>query len=246
MPSPTRQVRTLGRVLLGLFVFGQILFLLLANALSVVHHAQADGSLGNTGRMLTNVTERWSQLTSQPQNWSLFAPEVDTECAFVAVELTWDDAEQHRRVLLLSENEPEDLRSYARWGRFRQRRLEASLTTQLWLPEGKELDDVAVVWQQDITDRVRSKHDAMRAYLQSRLASYHGEHPDVPGPREVRLLVRTYRIPAPGDLLTTWPMQQWPLARWRPGTQDDRFLPVEAFDPVMRSYQRLKLPAVRG
>ncbi len=232
MDTPAPRRPTLAAFALGLFVVGQIAFLALANCL---HLLAAIDPAARTCPVLgcsSDLCERWATLTNQPQRWSLFAPTVDTEVAFPAVELVGD----HSSVLLLSVNEPDDLRSYFRVGGARLRRTETALCLPLSMCEGKEIDDVSVHWQTRVADHVRDGARPIRAYLRWRLTAYRREHPDMPEPREVRLLTRTYRLPGPGESFERWPPPyQIPLARWLPG--EDR---VETYNPITSAYDPVR------
>lgn len=105
-PRPTPLV---ARVFLGLFIIWQILFLLSSNLLSLAAKArdywqdqnlvktiapewsQAKGRVADTEHFLSTTTARWSELTGQPQSWSLFAPNVTSVIPFVAVEFCWEN-----------------------------------------------------------------------------------------------------------------------------------------------------------
>ncbi len=97
------------RAFLGLFILWQLFFLFSSNIISLLPKArenwakqrivqnvapdwgEAKGPVANAERSLTQVTSRWSELTGQPQNWSLFAPNVTDIVPFVAVEFCWED-----------------------------------------------------------------------------------------------------------------------------------------------------------
>jgi hypothetical protein len=109
MPPLPAWCRAVPRVLLGLFIFWQLLFLPAANlcglltcarnrlaewpplARAAPDWAQGQGPLHRATEAVGGVTRRWAELTGQPQPWSLFAPEVGPDVAFVAVEFRWDD-----------------------------------------------------------------------------------------------------------------------------------------------------------
>jgi hypothetical protein len=94
---------------LGLFIVGQLFFLFAANFIQLgsafrraldAHPAVApvvskwtnpEGHLHEAGELFAAWTTRWSEVSGQPQNWSLFAPNVTEEIPFVAVELCWED-----------------------------------------------------------------------------------------------------------------------------------------------------------
>jgi hypothetical protein len=101
--------RAAPRVLLGLFIVWQLLFLPAANLCGLLTCArnhlaewpplaqaapdwtQGRGRLHRATEVVGAVTGRWADLTGQPQPWSLFGPEVGHDVAFVAVEIRWDD-----------------------------------------------------------------------------------------------------------------------------------------------------------
>jgi hypothetical protein len=115
MSTARRFLRTLARVGLTLFVFGQILFLVSSNLLGVEEplrerfkkwylkddwhkdvpvpeFVQGKGEIHKTYFDKTRTyTKHWAQLTGQPQSWGLFAPDVGRLLPFPAVELRWDD-----------------------------------------------------------------------------------------------------------------------------------------------------------
>src|SRR5260370_21320270 len=105
----SRPYPLVARFFLGLCVIWQILFLFSSNLLSLAAKArdywqdqnlvktiapnwsQAKGPIADTEHSLSTMTMRWSELTGQPQNWSLFAPNVTSVIPFVAVEFCWDE-----------------------------------------------------------------------------------------------------------------------------------------------------------
>ncbi|MBY0524376.1 MAG: hypothetical protein K2R98_13300 [Gemmataceae bacterium] len=224
---------------LGLFVVGQLFYLVAANILGVWQFASAQDDGWPTAAQA--VTERWADLTGQPQNWSLFAPEVDTASTFAAVELRWDDG-IHPPVLLLSDNEPDHLDRFFRFGRSRLRRYESLLIVTLQVPAGKEEDDVVDGWRERIVNRVRRQWGPMFAYLRWRWIEYQQQHPHLPLPKEVRLLARTYAIGTPGGLAPPLRLVQRPLARRLPESEPSDALPIEAFNPVVNEFD----PVVRS
>src|SRR5260370_37659988 len=105
----SRPYPLVARFFLGLCVIWQILFLFSSNLLSLAAKArdywqdqnfvktiapewsQSKGRVADTEHSLSTMTTRWSELTGQPQNWSLFAPNVTSVIPFVAVEFCWED-----------------------------------------------------------------------------------------------------------------------------------------------------------
>jgi hypothetical protein len=123
--APPRSPTT-AQVFLGLFIVGQLLFLVAANFFGIAEKARPylkerppaepsdafeerllqagrtgaarvapgwtheEGHLYDAMEVITGLTNRWSQLTGQPQDWSLFAPTVYRVTTFVAVQFRWD------------------------------------------------------------------------------------------------------------------------------------------------------------
>src|SRR5207247_880114 len=117
MDTAWRWVRQGAQVGLGLFILWQLCFLPWANFLGILEHARpevhewpavekmaphwacGEGRVYHTFRDVSRLTGAWSELTGQPQNWSLFAPVVGAEVTFVALELRWDDDPSSARAL---------------------------------------------------------------------------------------------------------------------------------------------------
>ena len=249
--------RTAARAALGLFVVGQLLFLLASNLLSVEDAVRAalrksapaqrvapdlfDGS-GRTHvglHAVERVTRRWEEWTGQAQNWQLFAPDVADVVPFLAVELRWEDGLPPW--VLLSDNEPADIRRFVRVGRFRLRRYETTL--ELAPSPGQPLGPRGADWAADIESHVRARARPLLAYLRWRLATFRREHPYLPTPTQVVLCVRLYRVPPPpGPTPWQWEdLGQHPVARWRPGAVVPAgYLPVEAYDPTSERFERVR------
>jgi hypothetical protein len=99
------------QVFLGVFIVGQLLFLVSANLISFLKHArtntfpevrptlealapgweEAKGHLWSPLEHLEKTDAMWAQATGQFQSWSLFAPTIGRECVFPSVELRWDE-----------------------------------------------------------------------------------------------------------------------------------------------------------
>jgi len=312
------------RILLGLFICWQLFFLLSFNLLSLLQRVREfwqdkppaeaiapewlheKGRVANAERAVIGVTTRWAEVSGQPQNWSLFAPNVTSIIPFVAVEFSWDEdpgsarlvsrqlaplaAKQtleeaiiggcawrddrsemqklerrltdllktgdvqapsptawrpHPRasVVLLSANEPADVRRYVKFGRFRLRRFESCIDVSLASPD-KEPDAVVDSWRENIEDRVRDRWRLIEAYLQWQLRRWSQKHPDLPQPKQVILWVRLYRVPPPEDAPSPWYWQgpEWhPVARWQPDAEwQPGLLPVEMFNPVVDRFETVR------
>jgi hypothetical protein len=105
-----------GPILLGLFIVGQLFFLIAANVLgylselrdhvnkrsapaevvqAVEHLAPGwlneQGHLYEVQKLLTSVLKPWEQMTGQYQMWALYSPDIYRDICFPAVEFQWDD-----------------------------------------------------------------------------------------------------------------------------------------------------------
>jgi hypothetical protein len=255
--------RWIARFLLGLFVVWQLVFVVGLNFCEVTRHylvtfedespeafyslVNKESPAGKRFAKLEQVFTRWSELTEQPQKWSLFAPNVWANVPFVAVEFRWDEeppnspaaAGARLPVTLLSDNEPRNVHRYFRIGLFRIRRFEGNLSPNLYHGIDKTDEDMQDEWRRIIR---RAAHDdgvAIRAYMEWRWRQYQAEHPDVETPRQVILHLRTYRIPAPSDTEPPdWSdPEDVPLARWRPHfAYAENALPVEIYDLVAERF----------
>jgi hypothetical protein len=243
-------------VLLGLFVMGQLAFILAANFLPLLRSALAKKSWPGERPvgLVVEGTGYWARWTGQLQGWSLYAPRVPTQSAFVAVQLRWDDDShwpaQHdaRRELLLSSIEPKNPDDYFRpFGTFRLPAYEADLGLVAWSWDAESYAEDPGLWHQRFVAAVRRDWPAMQAYLAWRWHGWRHDHPDQAAPRQALLLARLYQIPPPGQRPWSWsgPVEQ-ALARWRPF--DDPApgcLPVEAYNPATRQFEPVPAEAPR-
>jgi hypothetical protein len=311
------------RILLGVFILWQLFFLVSSNLLSLLPRAREfwqdkpsaeavapewlheKGRLADAERVLTTLTTRWAEVSGQPQNWSLFAPNVTTVIPFVAVEFCWEEEPTSARsisrwlapltpgqvleeailgaavwredpevqgierrlnamlasgdvqapppvawrrqpdtaIVLLSANEPKDVRRYVKLGRFRLRRYESNIDVSLASAD-KNPNAVVDSWRENIEDRVRDHWRLMEAYMRWRLRDWSQEHPGLPEPKQVILWVRIYRVPPPEESPSPWSWQgpEWhPIARWQPGAEwTPEHLSVEMFNPVVERFENLR------
>ena len=197
----------------------------------------------------TTLTHRWSQATLQMQTWSLFAPNVGADCVFPALLLSDEeppeapvqpgDSPVHfdvRGNVVLSDNEPADLTSYVRWGKFRLRRFEGNLVIDLSPRENEKPAETAERFRDRIKAYVHEHAELLLAYLRWRL-----EQSKQTPPRQVILLMRRYTIKPPdaGADFYSGPYTM-PVARWRPdASQRPARQLLEYFDPVTRRFASL-------
>src|SRR5207248_2564804 len=99
-------------------------------------------------------------------------------------------------VVLLSENEPHDLRWFAHVSGFRYRKFEERLTPFAEAADG-HFDPESSGWRKKICDRVDDEPVCMRNYLRWRLKVFQEANPGLPPPTQVILLVRAYKVPWP-------------------------------------------------
>jgi hypothetical protein len=252
------KLRAVLGVLLGLFILGQMIFLPVANLFGFLPtlrdnlrntawaQALAPDWLDKKGRaekILTkanDVSQRWQEMTGQPESWSLFAPDVADDIWFVRVEMNWQDRDssapdaQFQPISFISDNEPPDPNHFFRLGHFRIRRYEMAVEVHLFKEEDKTPEERAADWRDIIREKVRKDWDNMHAYMRYRLQCFQRQRPDLPTPRQLILTVRHYVIPPPRKAPFTWDEpDEVPVARWRlADPPSNEYLPIEAYDPV--------------
>jgi hypothetical protein len=102
---------TAPRILLGVFILGQLVFLFATNFLGFAQEykdhipegwqapieriapgfTRQEGHAWELTQTLSRLTEMWDHITLQPQQWMLFAPNIGRDCTFPALELRWDE-----------------------------------------------------------------------------------------------------------------------------------------------------------
>ena len=238
-----------GQVLLGLFVVGQLCFIMAANFLPVLRSALAKKSEAaqQPVALVMDGIGYWAWGTGQLQGWSQYAPAVPAQSAFIAVELRWDE-DSHwpappdvPRQVLHSAIEPDDPQSYSRpFGSFRLSTYEAKLSLVSWAWDASSYASEPEEWHRRFVAAVRKDWRAMQAYLTWRWSSYcRGQGPDASPPRQALLLARLYEIPPPGQRPWSWggPVEQ-PVARWCPARAAvSDCLPIEAYNPLTRRFE---------
>lgn len=272
MPFLISFARWSASALLGLFVVWQAFFLISSNLLRMADDLKsplkevpfaeqvAPDWLRDKGRLHEGVTwirradKRWSELTAQPQSWSLFAPTVAEHITFPVVELRWDDPrvtaqagppEKLAPQFLRSDNEPPDRLSYFRIGRFRLRRFEGNVVVVL-ATRDRPMEELTDQWRGKIETHLREEGDCVLAYLRRRSDDFQRAHPETPPPRQVILNVRVYRVPPPpGPEPWDWERlhEAYPVVRWLPGAEPQPdYYPLEMYNPVMERFEVLRRP----
>jgi hypothetical protein len=189
---------------------------------------------------------RWEEIWNTNQNWRLFSPGVSDWCCLLGVELRWDDeapgappaAGARPPVRLLSADEPDDLEHYVRVGPWRLRRFEQYLALDLRAEKDETLEEAAARWKTQIAEHVNGQWDTINAYLNWRWLRYKKGEPDLPQPKQIILIARTWGIPPPDEGFgkLTGPTVV-PVARWQPGEQEAGWrAAIESYDPETRRF----------
>jgi hypothetical protein len=242
------------RVLLGVFVTWQLVFLLTSNFLPFFLRAltnsqddfpdqpapkqngQGPGRVYDLAVGVNAIADRWAEATGQlqggVQGWSLYAPSVPEHAVFLEVDVKWHSSGGPRVLQLRARHEPENpLHYFQPFGTFREPAYEASLGLVLWSWDATTAEPE--VWRQRIERYVRREFRAIQAYLFWRLHAARDGAPDREGVEELILLGRSYRIPPPGREPWSWdaPVEQ-PLARWLAAPVPPGYRPIQSFNPV--------------
>jgi hypothetical protein len=282
LPPPQRP--TARQVILGLFVVGQLAFLVTANGVAFIQESRSHlrpavnaeiervipGHVGNSGHTAMFLDEagtavkHWADVTGQDQRWALFAPGVWKVTGFPALLLVWEDAATFAPklaptlarldapdgmealpplvVLFPSDNEPGDVRHFARFGRFRVRRYEMQLILYLTPRDDESDTQTRERWDRAIRDHVSPYADLLLAYLKWRLSEYQHRHPDRPPPEQVILVERTWTMLPPEDPSgACWKgPRTLPLARWQPDAEwPAEYRPLERYNPVTERFENV-------
>jgi hypothetical protein len=216
-----------GRILLGLFVLWQVVFLIASLAIKIEatwhdrvashlpylnehypEYVKGDNAVHQSlTKMDAKGLRRYAQATAQVQQWRLFAPGVSDDFSFAELEVRWDDdhfppdtVNTHalEPLFLPGVNEPEDVNSFFRYKNFRMRRYEMHISPS---PSGRDgaFNPRTYTWTDQIAEAIRDNGGNMAAYLRWRWREYQRQHPDLslPQPTQVILHVRGYGIPNP-------------------------------------------------
>lgn len=120
---------------------------------------------------LEGASARYTVATGTRQGWCMFASPLSRDGSFPAVVLVWPDDSE---TLVLSDNEPGDVKKFFRVGDCRQRKLEDDLVSGRTEPWGEEAD-------------------LFRNYTRARYDVWRGRNPDERRtPKELRLVRRNY------------------------------------------------------
>ena len=287
MPEPIRpKLATLAppssprQVVLGLFILFQLAFLVVSNLLGALKYgasevkdkpkelinrlvprfADEEGHTWKWTEEFETIFRRYTQLTGQEQEWSLFAPSVGKATGFPAVLMISDDATSDgpsiREMtlkfdavqgfnwwsaqtppnieMLLSENEPPDINDYLRFGKCRVRRYEGQLYFNPEPYEAESAKDLAERLNRRVHRLLGDYHDPALEYLKWRLKAWQRAHPDKAPPKQLILIERFYRIhpPKKEEDNRGWdgPLQI-PVARWlTDGPRNENQYVLEPFD----------------
>ncbi len=166
VPRYKRILRWLRIALITLFILWHLTFLFIANA-----------------KLYTDLTSatlgKYERYTSLDQGWGMFSSPLYRVLPFPAVRVTFDDGSSE---VILSSNEPEDLKYFFRIGGARLRKLEHSFIA--------ERADLTGDYRQPIQQRL----------AQSYLDRWKAAHPeDARRAVKFTLIRRDFQIPRPGE-----------------------------------------------
>jgi hypothetical protein len=246
-------------VLLGLFVAGQLVYLLLSNLIQLVPRelpppsgeldirVQREGTATGVRpaqeviNSLGTAIDRYGELTGQVQAWSLFAPVFGTQSLIPIVECYCSDGSGLKRITLIPKTLPDDPDHYFRFPSSYSRlaAYEYLLVVVYLNYSAASLAQRGPEWRTAVLARVRDQQKSLEAYFRWNLRMFQLRYPDLATSSEMILSVRIIPSPKPGEALRP-PAFTVPLARWRPARQQGlRFLSVEAYDPTTGEFVRL-------
>jgi len=244
---------------LGLFVLLQLVYLPLANFIQFVPrpmpeatgefdmHMQREGTttsivpIQNAINAVSDVIDRYGELTGQAQAWSLFAPDFPKQSVFPVLEVYQAEGFVTTQTTYGSKLRPKDLNHYFRWpsplSRFASYDylhavIYANFTPESYAEHPRE-------WRQAVFDRVRQQQKSIMASFQLTAKFQREVAPGSPPPTSLVLSIEIIPSPPPGS--NERPASRVvPLARWQPGVADDpAWLPIEAWDLETRQFVRL-------
>ncbi|UUO07235.1 hypothetical protein M4951_02745 [Blastopirellula sp. J2-11] len=244
-------------IALGSFIVWQLFYLAVANSLetlevvtlrfpetsSAITKALDESRAGNHPHELGGLSsliyavDKYGQVTEQPQRWSLFAPNINDQTAFLACEFRWNDSEQS--TWLLSDNEPNDTSNYLRYAGNRTRSVEQNLILTFTFNTGETELEARQRWAKQIQDKLANDFDILTVWASLRVEEFLADFPNAPSPDEIVIHVRGYEIAAPGS---DGPSQSpapycMAIARWTPAAEYPRdVIPIEVYDPVTEQF----------
>ncbi|MBI3409411.1 MAG: hypothetical protein HY040_13805 [Planctomycetes bacterium] len=217
------------QVYLGLFIAGQLLFLLIRNGLEVADYARKHlpdamhpaaerlapgwreerGHLNQLMETVDRATKTYAQATEQLQNWSLF-PNVGRDCVFPALCMRWDPAawsapaqpSMPPPIQFLSDNEPLDIKDFFRLGNYRLRKFEDSFALTLKMNDDETEKEARERWATRIREHLegpQSYGDMIFAYMRWRLDQYKARTDNKVMPTQVFLVGRRYLVSLPDE-----------------------------------------------
>jgi hypothetical protein len=239
MSTVPPRVKVLGRFLLGLFIAGQLVFLVVGNLGPFIWDGLSDKQkrsvLARPLVVVNKLAEAWVQLTGQGQGWRLFAPQVQTRALFISVE-TEIEAPPAPPRRLASYSEPDSPGWYLHLPGSGDRlfHVEKELSWPLvaWDPT-KILKDPRVWLEEYLIPSIRKHWRSYRSYLAWRIRDHEGSPP-----RAVILSVHIFPLSSAGLRILPSEVITLPLVRWRPGWQvPEGFLPVEVYDEQAKMFR---------
>lgn len=219
---------------------------------------EGKGHVFDAVKWVRHVNQPWEHATGQLQLWSLF-PDGYHDLIFAAFAFRWDDDDGgdypatdvpepdgtivgRPYKLFLSPHEPADIAAYFRNGKMRSRRYETSMVFALRSSASATDAERKRAWNDRIKDHMHKNGDWLFAYLKVRTREILAEHPELPPPKRVVMLMRRYHTRPPEETPPDWdgPFVA-PLASWTPTA------PGEAgqgttwrFDPELDRFRRIE------
>jgi len=244
------------RIALGVFIVWQLVYFAIANGLETLEvvtlrypetavaitkalDASRNGRESPLGPLAPVVfaVDKYGQLTEQPQRWSLFAPNISDQTAFLAYELHWDGWDES--VWLLSEDEPKNAASYVRFLGSRLRSLEQNLTVGFSFEPGETEAQARQRWALQTREELSRDVDVLLAWSHLRLEAFQQAHQGVAPPDEVIIHIRGYQIAGPHEQMRAAGQSPYCLAiaRWRPAAEyPAEVLPLEVFNHATQQF----------
>lgn len=238
--------------LLGFFIVGEALFLLLSPALKMfpvrsppeqgelTFHVQQQGTVTDIELLQQTldgaawVVQFWAQLTAHSQDWALFTAPPPEYVGFPTVELHFADGTTAE---IRSAFEPRDPDHFVRWPGTATRQFNYEHALMIFVQRGYPTGQWLQWWRFAAERQQKSR----AAYLQWRITQYHQEHPQTPPLTAAVLKARLIAVlptgHAPRERGPTWEV---PLIRWRSGEVWEVFNPERrAFGPLAGGENRL-------
>jgi hypothetical protein len=243
MNEPQSKTPRWVRVLVGVFVVWQLVFLMTVN---LTNFLEEEGRLkdrqSRSVNLMLNVQRLmhfWSDSTLQREYWGLFR-EIPKQSRFPAVELAWREPQQGEPTLLLrSFEEPDNPGNFLMLNPLTDRLHNHEVSLELIFDAWETRAAIVEPDQREkaLAELIRVWYRPLWAYMQRRIEQHRLSHPNMPAPTEAILLWRVYPALAPGeDGPPKGPIRR-EVVRWRASRPvDPESIPLEVYDPQGNRY----------